>query len=50
MVASVIWGDRINMRFQTAHAQRGTATVELALILPVFLFLVLGLIELSVAI
>jgi Flp pilus assembly protein TadG len=50
MVASVIWGNRINMRFQTAHAQRGTATVELALILPVFLFLVLGLIELSVAI
>jgi Flp pilus assembly protein TadG len=30
-------------------AQRGTSSVELALILPVFLFLVFGLIELSVA-
>ena len=32
-----------------ASSQRGSSTVELALILPVFLFLVFGLIELSVA-
>lgn len=34
---------------RTDRSQRGTTTVELALILPVFLFLVFGLIELSVA-
>lgn len=37
------------MRQGTTRAQRGTSSVELALILPVFLFLVFGLIELSIA-
>ena len=34
---------------RTLSSQRGTSSVELALILPIFLFLVFGLIELSVA-
>ena len=45
-----LWRRRLSaFRSTSAAKQRGTATVELALILPVFLLLVFGLIELSVA-